>query len=243
MDLFEVHVWLWFQLFDYIAQCIFDFMTEHKLLKTATKLPLGFTFRWNILHKVCAVVERWLVQNCSHTWRFPFLERKKQGFGFFCHNFTFCCAGWFKTWKYFKVLKIGIMESVQNWRPALVSLWWTCWSSGHSRILQRSSDVCFVQEKRKQFSIACCCSFPCAQDGLNVGRLVRWTKGFKCAGVEGEDVVKLLHDAIQRRGVRMLKFSGVWMQKVVSVQKLLHLMEDNFLLGKWHNFVVCATVD
>ena len=31
-------------------------------------------------------------------------------------------------------------------------------------------------------------------------RLVKWTKGFNCAGVEGEDVVQLLQEAIARRG-------------------------------------------
>jgi hexokinase len=44
-------------------------------------------------------------------------------------------------------------------------------------------------------------SFPCRQEGLAVGRLVRWTKGFKCEGVEGENVVQLLHEAIARRKV------------------------------------------
>lgn len=44
-------------------------------------------------------------------------------------------------------------------------------------------------------------SFPCRQEGLAVGRLVRWTKGFHCQGVEGEDVVRLLHEAIRRRSV------------------------------------------
>lgn len=34
--------------------------------------------------------------------------------------------------------------------------------------------------------------------------LIRWTKGFKCSGVEGEDVVKLLKEAVRRRGVNML---------------------------------------
>lgn len=43
-------------------------------------------------------------------------------------------------------------------------------------------------------------SFPCMQEGLTKGRLVRWTKGFNCSGVEGEDVVKLLQAAIRRRG-------------------------------------------
>lgn len=43
-------------------------------------------------------------------------------------------------------------------------------------------------------------SFPCEQEGLAKARLVKWTKGFNCAGVEGEDVVRLLQEAIERRG-------------------------------------------
>jgi len=43
-------------------------------------------------------------------------------------------------------------------------------------------------------------SFPCSQQGLTKARLTTWTKGFKCAGVEGEDVVRLLRDSIARRG-------------------------------------------
>ncbi|XP_067631866.1 hexokinase type 2 [Eurosta solidaginis] len=43
-------------------------------------------------------------------------------------------------------------------------------------------------------------SFPCVQLGLTKALLVRWTKGFKCAGVELEDVVRLLKEAIARRG-------------------------------------------
>ncbi|XP_053202339.1 hexokinase-2-like isoform X2 [Panonychus citri] len=42
-------------------------------------------------------------------------------------------------------------------------------------------------------------SFPCIQEGLIRAKLVQWTKGFKCAGVEGRDVVQLLRDAIKRR--------------------------------------------
>ena len=38
------------------------------------------------------------------------------------------------------------------------------------------------------------------QEGLARARLVKWTKGFNCAGVEGEDVVQLLQEAIARRG-------------------------------------------
>jgi hexokinase len=43
-------------------------------------------------------------------------------------------------------------------------------------------------------------SFPLQQEGLNKATLVKWTKGFNCAGVEGEDVVGLLQEALERRG-------------------------------------------
>ena len=43
-------------------------------------------------------------------------------------------------------------------------------------------------------------SFPCRQKGLAIGELISWTKGFKCSGVEGEDVVALLRQAIKKRG-------------------------------------------
>lgn len=44
-------------------------------------------------------------------------------------------------------------------------------------------------------------SFPLQQLGLTKGILETWTKGFKCSGVVGNDVVQLLKDAIKRRGV------------------------------------------
>ena len=44
-------------------------------------------------------------------------------------------------------------------------------------------------------------SFPCKQKGLNKAILTHWTKGFKCSGVEGEDIVQLLHNSIKKRGV------------------------------------------
>uniref|UniRef100_A0A8C8JRI9 Hexokinase-2 n=1 Tax=Oncorhynchus tshawytscha TaxID=74940 RepID=A0A8C8JRI9_ONCTS len=42
-------------------------------------------------------------------------------------------------------------------------------------------------------------SFPCHQNKLDQGILLKWTKGFKATGCEGEDVVSLLKDAIHRR--------------------------------------------
>lgn len=47
-------------------------------------------------------------------------------------------------------------------------------------------------------------SFPLVQLGLTKGLLVRWTKGFNCSGVVGEDVVQLLKDSIARRGVSVI---------------------------------------
>uniref|UniRef100_UPI00398F3A3D hexokinase-2-like isoform X3 n=1 Tax=Pristiophorus japonicus TaxID=55135 RepID=UPI00398F3A3D len=42
-------------------------------------------------------------------------------------------------------------------------------------------------------------SFPCEQKNLDQGILLKWTKGFKATGCEGEDVVDLLREAIKRR--------------------------------------------
>jgi hexokinase len=46
-------------------------------------------------------------------------------------------------------------------------------------------------------------SFPCNQTAIDGGTLVRWTKGFKVSGTVGKDVVKLLSDALNRKGVDM----------------------------------------
>ena len=61
----------------------------------------------------------------------------------------------------------------------------------------------FVQEKGLKGSclpLGFTFSFPCKQEGLAIGKLTNWTKGFKCAGVEGKDVVLLLKEALARRG-------------------------------------------
>ncbi|CAH6798398.1 hexokinase-3 [Phodopus roborovskii] len=47
-------------------------------------------------------------------------------------------------------------------------------------------------------------SFPCHQTGLDRGTLISWTKGFRCSGVEGQDVVQLLREAIQRQGTHSI---------------------------------------
>lgn len=44
-------------------------------------------------------------------------------------------------------------------------------------------------------------SFPVEQTSLTSGNLIKWTKGYNVAGVEGNDIIKLLTDAIKRRKV------------------------------------------
>lgn len=43
-------------------------------------------------------------------------------------------------------------------------------------------------------------SFPCHQTGLDKSTLISWTKGFRCSGMEGQDVVQMLRDAIRKQG-------------------------------------------
>lgn len=52
-------------------------------------------------------------------------------------------------------------------------------------------------------------SFPLVQKGLKVGILERWTKGFSCDGVIGQDVVTLLRKAIKKREGLSVKIVAV----------------------------------
>ena len=44
-------------------------------------------------------------------------------------------------------------------------------------------------------------SFPVQQLSLTSGLLIKWTKGFSATGVENKDVVRLLKEAIDRKGL------------------------------------------
>jgi hexokinase len=57
-------------------------------------------------------------------------------------------------------------------------------------------------------------SFPCKQEGLASARLTAWTKGFSCAGVVNEDVVKLLQEAIMEKVI----------QSITSFLSIFHLL-------------------
>lgn len=57
-----------------------------------------------------------------------------------------------------------------------------------------------LQDQTNKLPLGFTFSFPLKQEGLDKGILTTWTKGFKCSGVEGEDVVQLLKQAIARKG-------------------------------------------
>jgi len=52
-------------------------------------------------------------------------------------------------------------------------------------------------------------SFPIKQTGIASGMLIHWTKEFTAKGVEGKDVVKLLNDALERKGLKNIKVSAL----------------------------------
>lgn len=53
------------------------------------------------------------------------------------------------------------------------------------------------------------------QYGLKKAVLQRWTKGFKCGGVEGQDVVEKLKNAIQKRGG--VSSGGVFIEALTNI--------------------------
>ncbi|ALC42600.1 Hex-C [Drosophila busckii] len=69
-------------------------------------------------------------------------------------------------------------------------------------------------------------SFPCEQVGLKEAMLTRWTKGFDCAGVEGEDVGRLLHEAIQRRDDVEIDVVGILNDTTGTLMSCAHRNPD-----------------
>ena len=52
-------------------------------------------------------------------------------------------------------------------------------------------------------------SFPIDQKSLTSGNLIKWTKGYSADGVEGKDVVQLLHNELDKRDVSYNNFSSI----------------------------------
>ncbi|MHB8829726.1 MAG: hypothetical protein ACYC6Q_09415 [Syntrophales bacterium] len=62
---------------------------------------------------------------------------------------------------------------------------------------------------RRHCSLAFTFSFPVEQVSLVSGKLIGWTKGFTAAGVVGNDVVRLLGEALERKGIGFIDVTAL----------------------------------
>ncbi|XP_075065246.1 hexokinase-3 [Mixophyes fleayi] len=92
--------------------------------------------------------------------------------------------------------------------------------------------------KQKVLPLGFTFSFPCVQSQLDKSVLISWTKGFRCSGVEGHDVVQLLKDAIQRREdyeVDVLAIVNDTVGTMMSCGYKDHSCEVGFIIGTGTN--------
>ncbi|KAL8618135.1 hypothetical protein ACOMHN_034362 [Nucella lapillus] len=73
-------------------------------------------------------------------------------------------------------------------------------------------------------------SFPCRQEGLAKARLSKWTKGFRCEGVVGEDICSLLHEALKRRTNCNVEIVAIVNDAVGTLMSAAH-MDRNCTIG------------
>ncbi len=64
-------------------------------------------------------------------------------------------------------------------------------------------------DRTNSYDLAFTFSFPVEQTTIAAGKLIVWTKGFTAQGVEGEDVVTLLNDALSRKNIRCIKVAAL----------------------------------
>ncbi|XP_066447431.1 hexokinase-3 [Eleutherodactylus coqui] len=98
--------------------------------------------------------------------------------------------------------------------------------------------------KDKIFPLGFTFSFPCQQSQLDKSVLISWTKGFSCSGVEGQDVVQLLKDAVHRRGdfkVDVIAIVNDTVGTMMSCGYKDHSCEVGFIVGTGTN--VCYMED
>lgn len=99
----------------------------------------------------------------------------------------------------------------------------------------------FVKEEQVQHEtlpLGFTFSFPLSQRGLTVGILERWTKGFNCSNVVGNDVVEMLNDAIQRRGDVSIEVCAILNDTTGTLMSCAwknHHCRIGIILGTGHN--------
>ncbi|KAM4037049.1 hexokinase-3 [Anomaloglossus baeobatrachus] len=92
--------------------------------------------------------------------------------------------------------------------------------------------------KHRIFPLGFTFSFPCQQSQLDKSVLISWTKGFHCSGVEGQDVVQLLKDAIHRQEVHNVDVIAIVNDTVGTMMSCGykdHSCEVGFIVGTGTN--------
>ncbi|XP_048745632.1 hexokinase-2-like isoform X1 [Ostrea edulis] len=89
-------------------------------------------------------------------------------------------------------------------------------------------------------------SFPCKQEGLAKARLSQWTKGFRCEGVVGEDICRLLHEALHRIKINSVEVVAVVNDAVGTLMSAAHSdrqCEIGLILGTGCNACYMESLD
>lgn len=108
----------------------------------------------------------------------------------------------------FRVLELGLKDKRKITRPIVEKfVLKDCHIKDGRRLFDFMADSIkvFIHKRKlksgEKVDIGFTFSFPLYQDSIASGVLVRWTKGFRAKDVEGSDVVKLLNEALLRRGL------------------------------------------
>lgn len=76
--------------------------------------------------------------------------------------------------------------------------------------------------REEKISVGFTFSFPVQQTGIARGRLLHWTKDFSAQGVEGEDVVQLLNQALFRKGLNNIRIACLINDTVATLATLAY---------------------
>ena len=64
-------------------------------------------------------------------------------------------------------------------------------------------------DRSKTYDLAFTFSFPVEQTSIAAGKLIVWTKGFTATGVQGQDVILLLNEALRRKDIRCINITAL----------------------------------
>ena len=65
------------------------------------------------------------------------------------------------------------------------------------------NEVCTTTTEEEKLHLGLTFSFPVEQTALASGTLLTWTKGFSATNAVGNDIVQLLQNAFDKKGVRV----------------------------------------